>query len=72
VHSKKQLTGLLDEICVEDDRAKTLRKDDFVTFVLEAAAERRWAPAALSWITTEVEAPVADEPGEEPNNAIAA
>jgi ParB family chromosome partitioning protein len=49
VHSKKLLTGLLDEMGVEDDRAKTLKKDDLVTFVAEAAAERQWAPAALAW-----------------------
>jgi ParB family chromosome partitioning protein len=49
VHSKKQLTALLDEMGVEDDRAKTLKKDDLVTFVAEAAAERQWAPMALSW-----------------------
>jgi ParB family chromosome partitioning protein len=49
VHSKKQLTGLLEEMGVEDDRAKTLKKDDLVTFVAEAAAERQWAPSALSW-----------------------
>ena len=34
---------------VEDDRAKALKKDDLVTFVAEAAAERQWAPAALAW-----------------------
>ena len=34
---------------VEDDRAKTLKKDDLVAFVAEAAAERQWAPAALAW-----------------------
>jgi ParB family chromosome partitioning protein len=34
---------------VEDDRAKTLKKDALVTFVAEAAAERQWAPAVLSW-----------------------
>ena len=51
VHSKKLLTALLDEMGVEDDRAKTLKKDDLVTFVAEAAAERQWAPAALSWET---------------------
>ena len=48
---------------LEDDRAKTLKKDDLVTFVAEAAAERQWAPAALAWDPTEVEEP-ADEPGE--------
>ena len=34
---------------VEDDRAKTLKKDDLVAFVGEAAAERQWAPAVLAW-----------------------
>ena len=49
VHSKKQLFALLEEMGVEDDRAKTLKKDDLVAFVAEAAAERSWAPAALAW-----------------------
>jgi ParB family chromosome partitioning protein len=49
VHSKKQLLALLDEMQAEDDRAKTLKKDDLVAFVGEAAAERQWAPAALAW-----------------------
>jgi ParB family chromosome partitioning protein len=49
VHSKKQLLALLDEMEVEDDRAKTLKKDDLVAFVGEAAAERQWAPAALAF-----------------------
>jgi ParB family chromosome partitioning protein len=63
VHSKKQLSALLEEMGLEDDRAKTLKKDDLVTFVAEAAAERQWAPAALAWDRTEVEER-ADEPGE--------
>jgi ParB family chromosome partitioning protein len=49
VHSKAQLLAMLDELEVEDDRAKTLKKDALVTFVAEAAAERQWAPAVLSW-----------------------
>jgi ParB family chromosome partitioning protein len=49
VHSKKQLLALLEEMEAEDDRAKTLKKDDLVAFVGEAAAERQWAPAALAW-----------------------
>ena len=49
VHCKKQLLALLDEMEAEDDRAKTLKKDDLVAFVGEAAAERQWAPAALAW-----------------------
>lgn len=49
VHSKAQLLVLLEELGVEDDRAKTLKKDALVSFVAEAAAERQWAPAVLSW-----------------------
>ncbi len=49
VHSKAQLLAMLDELEVEDDRAKTLKKDALVTFVAVAAAERQWAPAVLSW-----------------------
>jgi ParB family chromosome partitioning protein len=72
VHSKKQLLALLDEMEAEDDRAKTLKKDDLVAFVGEAAAERQWAPAALAWDRpVEVEADVeadadTDAEGEEP------
>jgi len=67
VHSKKQLLALLDEMQVEDDRAKTLKKDDLVAFVAEAAAERQWAPAVLSWDRTaaeEIEAGPTDAAGE--------
>ena len=49
VHSKKQLFALMAEMGVEDDRASGLKKDHLVEFVAEAAAERSWAPAALSW-----------------------
>jgi ParB family chromosome partitioning protein len=49
IHSKAQLAGLLDEMGVEDDRAKALKKPDLVGFVGDAAAERQWAPAVLSW-----------------------
>jgi ParB family chromosome partitioning protein len=72
VHSKKQLLALLDEMDAEDDRAKTLKKDDLVAFVGEAAAERQWAPAALAWdrmpeVEAEVEAdPEADAEEEQP------
>jgi ParB family chromosome partitioning protein len=55
VHSKKQLFALLEEMGVEDDRAKGLKKDDLVDFVAEAAAERSWAPAALAWDRAPVE-----------------
>jgi ParB family chromosome partitioning protein len=63
VHSKKQLLALLDEMEVEDDRAKTLKKDDLVAFVGEAAAERQWAPAALAFDqAVEAEDTTIDEP----------
>jgi len=55
VHSKKQLLGLLEEMGVEDDRAKALKKDDLVAFVAESAAERQWAPSALAWDRTVAE-----------------
>jgi ParB family chromosome partitioning protein len=49
VHTKKQLQALLAEMGVDDPRAATLKKDELVTFVAEAAAERRFAPQALAW-----------------------
>jgi ParB family transcriptional regulator, chromosome partitioning protein len=67
VHSKKQLLALLDEMEAEDDRAKTLKKDDLVAFVGEAAAERQWAPAALAWDRAiEVEASADDDVAVDP------
>jgi ParB family chromosome partitioning protein len=63
VHSKAQLGGLLDEMGAEDDRAKAMKKPDLVGFVVEAAAERQWAPAVLSW---ERPAPEEAEPETEP------
>jgi ParB family chromosome partitioning protein len=49
VHPKKQLLSLLDDMGVDDPRAKTLKKEELVAFVAEAAAERQWAPSVLSW-----------------------
>jgi ParB family chromosome partitioning protein len=40
---------LLTEMGVDDPRAAALKKDELVTFVAEAAAERRFAPQALGW-----------------------
>ncbi|HZC17177.1 MAG TPA: chromosome partitioning protein ParB, partial [Caulobacteraceae bacterium] len=65
VHSKKQLAALLEEMGVDDDRAKTLKKDDLVTFVADCAAERQWAPAALAW-----DQPEADEPPAEADAVV--
>ena len=61
VHSKKQLFALLEEMGVDDDRAKGLKKDHLVEFVAEAAAGRAWAPAALAWDRTPVEVEAAEE-----------
>ena len=48
-HSKGLLTGMLKTMGAEDERAKTLRKTELVDWVVEQAAQRTWAPAALSW-----------------------
>lgn len=61
-HSKAQLMAMLDEMKVEDARAATLKKDELVSFVAEAAAERQWVPAALGWsAAVEDDEPAADE-----------
>ena len=67
VHGKKQLMGLLGEMEVDDPRAKTLKKDDLVTFTVEAAAEKGWAPAVLSWQAgpQPIEDEAAEVPGDE-------
>ena len=49
VHSKAQLLAMLDQMEVEDDRAATLKKDELIAFVTEAAAQRQWTPPALAW-----------------------
>ena len=76
VHSKAELLAMLDQMEVEDDRAATLKKDELVGFVAEAAAQRQWTPPALAWTapieteetedTGEVEAEPESEPGSEP------
>ncbi|CAN5255666.1 hypothetical protein BH10PSE1_BH10PSE1_22870 [soil metagenome] len=48
-HSKGLLTGMLETMGAEDERAKTLRKIELVDWVAEQAANLTWAPAALSW-----------------------
>jgi len=68
VHGKKQLMGLLGAMELDDPRAKTLKKDDLVTFTAEAAAERGWAPAVLSWQAgpQPIVDEAVDETGDEP------
>ena len=75
VHSKKQLLALLTEMDAEDDRATSLKKGHLVEFVAEAAAERSWAPAALSWDRTpavdEEEADEAETPADAEGEPVA-
>ncbi|MDG2528242.1 hypothetical protein [Caulobacter endophyticus] len=61
LHSKKQLLAMLSAMEVEDDRAAGLKKDDLVILVADAAAQRRWAPAALSWASAEPRVEAAQE-----------
>jgi ParB family chromosome partitioning protein len=70
VHSKKQLLALLEEMGVDDDRAKTLKKDALVTFVVEAAAERQWAPAVLAWDRAPVETAEAEDAVDEATDDV--
>jgi ParB family chromosome partitioning protein len=77
VHTKKQLQALLTEMGVDDPRAATLKKDELVTFVAEAAAERRFAPQALAWasapaLADEVEVEAEPETDAEAEQQIAA
>lgn len=54
VHRKKHLLAMLETMGAADDRARTLKHDELVQFVVERAAERGWAPAEVGWT---VEAP---------------
>jgi ParB family chromosome partitioning protein len=56
-HPKSKLLGMLDEMGAMDVAASAARKDELVALVAARAAERRWAPAYLSWAA---EPPVAD------------
>lgn len=48
-HPKKKLLALLETMGEEDDRAKTLKKEELVSFTAERCSVANWAPAALSW-----------------------
>jgi ParB family chromosome partitioning protein len=48
-HTKKQLIDLLNEMEIDDARARTLKKDELVPSVADACAKRQWAPKVLSW-----------------------
>ncbi|MEO9211684.1 MAG: chromosome partitioning protein ParB, partial [Caulobacteraceae bacterium] len=47
-------------MAIEDPRAAAFKKAELVTFVAEACAERRYAPAALKW-TSEPEGIAVEE-----------
>ncbi|MBI1684213.1 ParB N-terminal domain-containing protein [Caulobacter hibisci] len=66
VHAKPQLLAMLEAMGVEDDRAAGLKKPALVEFVAEAAAERRWAPSSVTWLSSDPESqPAASEGGGE-------
>jgi ParB family chromosome partitioning protein len=48
-HSKPMLLGMLEAMGAGETGAGACRKDELVSRVAERAAERRWAPAYLSW-----------------------
>ncbi|MFC3077694.1 ParB N-terminal domain-containing protein [Phenylobacterium terrae] len=48
-HAKPHLLDMLEAMGAGDPRAGALRKDELVARVAACAAERRWAPAWLSW-----------------------
>ena len=70
-HSKAQLMAMLAEMGVEDGRAGGLKKAELVDVVAEAAAERRWAPAALQWASGEPEPDPAGDTDDPPPAADA-
>jgi ParB family chromosome partitioning protein len=59
-HPKAMLVRMLQDMEIDPDRAKGLKKDELVTLVAESAAERGWAPEALRW-TAEPAVDDADE-----------
>ena len=48
-HSKAELIGILGLMGADDVQAASLKKDDLAAYVAEQAAERNWAPGALSF-----------------------
>lgn len=51
-HSKPQLLGMLAAMGEPEGAAPSLKKEELVGAVAEAASRRRWAPDYLSWRTT--------------------
>lgn len=48
-HNKRQLLEILQTMGADTAPATGLKKDDLAAYTADAAEERRWAPAALSW-----------------------
>ncbi len=48
-HNKRQLLEILQSMGADTAPATGLKKDDLAAHTSDAAAEHRWAPAALSW-----------------------
>lgn len=63
-HSKAELQAILRRMDAEDAQAATLKKDDLAQYVADAAHERRWAPAALSWRAEAEQAEEINEPAD--------
>ncbi|RAK67797.1 ParB/RepB/Spo0J family partition protein [Phenylobacterium kunshanense] len=61
-HPKAKLLAMLAEMGAEAPLAAGARKDELVALVAERAAERRWAPAYLSWAAEPPQAGDDDEP----------
>lgn len=61
-HSKGKLLGMLEEMGVVEPLAGGARKDELVALVADRAAERRWAPAYLSWAAEPPQAADGEDP----------
>lgn len=59
-HNKRQLLQMLEVMDGDVAPAVSLKKDDLANYVTETAAERRWAPRALSWRPPEPQEVAAD------------
>jgi ParB family chromosome partitioning protein len=70
-HNKAHLLGMLETMGAEVAPAAGLRKADLAGFVTEAAAERGWAPDALSWKAPPLtEAEAAQDDGGDDGDAV--
>jgi len=70
-HPKGKLLAMLAEMGAEEPLAGGARKDELVALVAKRAAERRWAPAYLSWRAEPANADEDDPPPADPGAAEA-